>query len=208
MISCLTTIDYFNIAESIAIIIASGAAIFGINSWRRETKWKRKYELIEEVLTLFYQAEESIIRIRNPFSTIEEGSSREKTPNESPKDTEILNRAYVVYERYEKEKDGFIQLRKIKHRFKAVFGHDSVSPFQEIENVLKEIFIATHILAKIYWPRQGKVMNEKEFEEHMNKMLEYESIFWGGLKDPDPIDTKLHTIIENIEEICAKDIKK
>lgn len=44
---------FFDVIKSLSIIIASIVAIYGINSWRREAKWKRKYELAEEVLSLF-----------------------------------------------------------------------------------------------------------------------------------------------------------
>lgn len=198
--------DFLDLLESVAVITASVFAIYGIDSWRRETKWKRKYELAEEVLFLFYQAEESIKKIRHPFSNSTEGQSRIKGPNETPEQTEILNRAHVVYERYDKEKDIFNELKKLKHRFKVNFGNDSTEPFEEIEKVLQEIFWATYQLARVYWPRQRKPMTDDKFKEHLSKMEEFESIFWSGASNPDPIDQRVKKAIEKLEYIYRNKI--
>ena len=68
----------FDILKSISIIIASGVAIYGINSWRREIKWKRKYELAEETLSLFYEVQDAISIIRSPFVSVSEGKTRKR----------------------------------------------------------------------------------------------------------------------------------
>lgn len=58
--------------DSISVMIASWAAIWGINSWRREAQWKRKYDLAEEVLSLFYESRDKIRFIRSPIVFSEE----------------------------------------------------------------------------------------------------------------------------------------
>ncbi len=93
----------FEIIKVVAVVIASFVAIFGITSWRREAKWKRKYELAEEVLSLFYEVRERIESIRSPFSNTQEGKTRKRGENENGEVAEILDNAYVVFERYEKE---------------------------------------------------------------------------------------------------------
>ncbi len=198
----LTINDYFDIVESLGIIIASFVAFWGISSWRRETKWKRRYELSEEVLSLFYQSAESIKKIRNPFSYNNEGSTRQKAPNERVEITELLNRAYIVYERYEKEKNVFIQISKIKHKFRAVFGQKSVTPFDDLDKVINDIFFAANKLGTFYWPRQGTPMSDIEFDMHLKEMQENESIFWSLMVEPDPIEVRVNYILEKIEKIC------
>ncbi|WP_143083926.1 hypothetical protein [Flexibacter flexilis] len=200
----MTIKDYFDIVESVGVIVTSIVAIWGIDSWRREAKWKRRYELSEEVLYLFYSSAESIKRIRSPYSSINEGSTREKAPNEREEITELLNRAYVVYERYEKEKDVFIQLSKLKYKFRAAFGQESIVPFEDLDNVLKDIFLAAHKLGNVYWPRQGTKMSDDEINRHLKKMRDNQAIFWLNMVDPDPIEKRVNQIIENIEKICEK----
>ena len=87
------------ILASLAIILASGVAIYGISSWRREMMGKRKYELTEEVLALFYEAREKISAIRSIHGNVEEGKSRKPNPKETPEEQKALNDAYVIFER-------------------------------------------------------------------------------------------------------------
>ncbi len=45
--------EFSSVIRDASIVIASITAIYGINSWRREHRWKKQSELAEEVLTLF-----------------------------------------------------------------------------------------------------------------------------------------------------------
>jgi hypothetical protein len=42
------------ILSSISVIIASWAAVYGIDAWKREFTGKRRIQLAEEALELFY----------------------------------------------------------------------------------------------------------------------------------------------------------
>lgn len=72
------------IIASISAIIASITAIIGINSWRQESKWKRKYELAEDLLANVYEAHQSIRTIRSPLDSVEKGN-QEKLEKMKPK---------------------------------------------------------------------------------------------------------------------------
>lgn len=52
--------DWIDLIQGASVIIASCVAIFGINAWRKEFVDKRRIELAEEVLALFYQAKDII----------------------------------------------------------------------------------------------------------------------------------------------------
>ena len=73
--------NFLDIVESIAVILASLFAIHGINSWRREMKEKRKYEVAEEVLALFYEARDKISLIRMP-AIMRGGEEESSTPGD------------------------------------------------------------------------------------------------------------------------------
>lgn len=201
---------FFDIVKSVSIIIASIVAVYGINSWRRETKWKRKYELAEEVLSLFYEVQEAISIIRSPLGYSGEGQTRKRTENEDPKDTEVLDRAYTVIERYEKNKDPFNKLRAIKFRFKAVFGKETAKPFNRIAKLTNKILTVSTFLGNRYWKDQGnRIFKEGEFEKHLKRMHEYEAIIWEGHEDgKDEIKKEVSEIIKEIEEICTQIIRK
>ena len=92
------------LAKNISIILSAITILLGIRAWKREFIGKRKIELAEETLMLFYQARDAIRDIRSPFIRIGEGSTRKKLDNETSKETELMNRAYVVIERFEKKR--------------------------------------------------------------------------------------------------------
>jgi hypothetical protein len=54
------------IVASAAAIVASIVAVWGINAWRREHVGRRRIDLAEEVLGLFYGAREVISSFRSP----------------------------------------------------------------------------------------------------------------------------------------------
>jgi hypothetical protein len=195
-----------NILKSISIIIASLMAVYGINSWRRETKWKRKYELAEEVLSLFYEVQELISIIRSPFGNANEGQSRKRGKNESLEESEILDRAYTVIERFEKNKEPFNKLRSIKYRFITVFGKKSEKPFNDIIKLTNKIMAVSNLLGDRYWKEQGRrKFTEVQLDKHLQEMHEYESIIWEGYhENSDEIKNEILRVIDEIENICKQ----
>jgi len=208
-IMCLNTSEVFNILQNISIVIASIVAIYGINSWRREAKWKRKFELAEETLSLFYEVRDRLDYIRNPFSNPEEGKTRKRNENESAEDAKIFDMAYVVYERYEYDKSSFLKLKTIKYRFVAVFGIKYIEPFNDVNKIVNSIFSAAQILARNYWRNQGTIpMTKEQSKIHLEALKKYESIFWSDFSDKDEIKIQMNEAIEKMEKICSKILKK
>ena len=146
--------DVVGILESISVIFASlivsFTVIFGVNAWRREYIGKRKLELAEEVLALFYEARDAIRYIRNPSGYVGEGSTRNAAPNESPEEKQISDNAYVVFERYNKRQDLFNKLYSMRYRYMAQFGKDSAKPFDDLNKIVNDIFISARMLSH-YW---------------------------------------------------------
>ena len=208
-----TEIDWsliFDIFKSISIIIASCVAIYGINSWRRETKWKRKYELAEETLSLFYEVQDAFSVIRSPFGNINEGKTRKREKNEKEEDSIILDQAYTVIERFEKNKEPFFKLRSMKYRFITLFGKESEQYFNDVIKLTNKIMTVSGFLGRRYWQDQGRrKFTEVQYEKHLNKMFEYERIIWEDYgEDEDEIKKELNRIISEVEKICNKVLNK
>lgn len=193
--------------ENIGLIIASLTAIYGLNEWRRELKGRRKYELAEEVLTLVYDCRERLRAIRSPFSHTGEGSTRRADANETLEQAELLNRAYIVFERYAQHRELFANLFALRYRFMAVFGQESAEPLESFRKSLNEVFVSANMLPT-YWLRQGRAQMEKEeFERHLKEMHEHESVFWGTLSEKDHFNEKVEGFVSEIESVCAKVIR-
>ncbi|TDI82488.1 MAG: hypothetical protein E2O80_02055, partial [Betaproteobacteria bacterium] len=80
--------------SSISVLIAALTFIAGVSAWKREFVGKRRIELAETVLALFYEAEDAIKQIRSPFSFDGEGSTRKHADNELEAESRILDQAY------------------------------------------------------------------------------------------------------------------
>jgi hypothetical protein len=72
----MTFKDWIDIAQIVSVLVASLVAIRGIQAWRREFVGKRRIELAEEVLALFYQAKDAIGWIRFSLCCTTESSTR------------------------------------------------------------------------------------------------------------------------------------
>lgn len=193
---------------SLAIIVASLVAIYGIGSWRREMKGRKEYELAEEVLALFYEVGDRIAAIRSPFGWAGEGQSQKADPDEKPEQKETLDRAYVVFERYQNHKDFFKRLHVLRYRFMSLFGQDKGKPFNDIDNVLNEILKASHMLGIIWQTLIDSGFSEKSYENHKEDIQKFQAIIWEGYMESDPITPRVKSIVSEIEDICKKIIGK
>lgn len=197
------------IFQSISIIIAAWTAVWGIYSWRKEFIGKRRIDLAEELLAQFYEAKDVISEIRSPFGFSGEGSSREASDKESEEEKEILDRVYVVYERYNVHKELFNNIRSLRYRAMAQLGHEIAEPFDQLNKQVMRIFISARRLSH-YWQRQGRTTweNKEAFEEHMEKMHEHEAVFWEGGAEDDPITPLVDDAVNKMETICRNEINK
>lgn len=198
-----------NIADVItaaSVAIAALAFVVGINAWRREFVGKRRIELAEDVLALFYEAQDAIREIRNPAGFVGEGTTRKRVDNEREEVSQILDQAYVVFERYQKREKLFAELRSKKYRVMATFGSETDVSFDELNMIINEIFSAAHILGTYYWKRQGHSrMTEEEFQRHLEQMNKYEAVFWSMGPEKDEIAPRVQRAVEKIEAIARKE---
>ena len=188
--------------SSVAVLISALTFIAGVSAWRREFVGKRRIELAESVLAMFYEAEDIIRQIRNAGSFVGEGKTRKRAENELKEDSELLDRAYIVIERYQKREVLFSQIKSIRYRVKAVFGPSSIEPFDELDTIINEIFNAAQMLGSHYWPRQGRVeMASEEFKKHLEDKHRYETVIWYMGEENDTVTPRVKEIIANIENV-------
>lgn len=192
-----------DILKSFGVIIASAVAVWGINSWRRQAKWERKYELAEEVLANFYEAHQAIRIIRSPIGFGKEGSSRQKKENETLKETEIYNQAYVSRERFERNKTPFEKLHTLKYRFIALNGREYEEPFDKFNQIINKIFLASDQIAMV---KLGQYEDDKELTREILK--EGRRYLYSRTQGDDEIENDLKNALKIIEDKCLSIIGK
>jgi hypothetical protein len=193
--------DWLGVLQAGAVITASVVGFRGISAWRREFIGRRRIELAEEVLCLFYQAKDVVEFIRFPAGYASEASGRKAEPNETAEQKRILDDAYVTEERYNRNSELFSRIRTLRYRVMAQFGKASAAPFDELKSILDEILVALR-----QWVRLSKV-NEKIFttpeslSAHHKRIEGCENTVWGATEN-DPIQRRLAEMTTQAERLC------
>ncbi|MGH9437268.1 MAG: hypothetical protein ACRD22_05060 [Terriglobia bacterium] len=191
------------VAQLVAIISASWAIVSGVGAWKREFIGKRKIELAELVLAKFFEVRDAVSFIRNPFSNTSEGNTRERREGETKEESELLDNGYIVFERFHKREQCFVDFSTLKYRFMASFGHDAGGAFGEVTKIVNSIFVSARMLSTHYWQRQGRVaMTADEFKKHLEEMHRHEARYWEISPDGE-INKQLSEVQIFLEQVTA-----
>jgi hypothetical protein len=193
--------------EHVAVIIASCTAIYGISAWRREFVGRRRIELSEEVLVLFYEARDAIRFIRNPLGYVGEGESRPHREGEFPDEKKVRDKAYVLLERFDKKQEIFSKIQATRYRFMAQFGEEAARPFDELHKLIIDLFSAADQLAELRIEQRHGDGRDDARRDRRERIQELERVYWGGFRD-DPIAPRVEAIVASIEKICRAQIDK
>jgi hypothetical protein len=193
----------FSILQTLVGGLLAIAAVAATQSWTTKREMgKRRIELAEEVLALFYEAREAISAIRSPMSWAGEGDSRARTDGETEEEARKLDRAFIVIERYKRREAVFNKLRSKKYAYMASFRGESGEPFAAIDQVLNRVFVASEMLNSHYWKVQGRVpMGDAEFESHVRQMQNLEADYWQMPGDRDKLTPIIEDAIKKLEAI-------
>ena len=121
--------------------------------------------------------------------------------NETANEKEIRDRAFVVIERFQKEKETFDRLHALRYRFMVLFGNDKESLFKDLYRIVQEIFISANMLG-VDWRSDEYIDASKDVLEQRRKRIQkHEAIFWQ-IDEDDSISKRLDEIIRQIEKEC------
>lgn len=149
-----TATERAEMLRTVPVGLAALVAIYGIDAWRRELRGKKQVELAEEVLALFYEAKDVISAIRSVVGYMGEGKTRKRGPNEKPEDSEALDSAYVVFERYQGRQELFNRIHALRYRFRVHFGDEAAAPFEELSRIVNKLLTASHMLGVLWTMRR------------------------------------------------------
>ncbi len=197
------------IAQAVAVVSACWAIVSGIGAWKREFIGKRKIELAEEVLSKFFEVKDAVVFIRNPFGSVDEGKSRKREPSEADAESELLDRGYVVIERYQKREAVFAEFGALRYRFIASFGPETEQIFTDTFRAINSIFVSARMLATHYWKRQDRPpTDEHRFQKFLDEMSRHEGVFWDSNADDDVIRKQLQAVQLSLEAVTASCFKE
>lgn len=192
--------DWPEILKQTSVIIGIWVAIYGIDSWRREHTGKRRIELAEDSLALFYEASDAIRHIRSPMSYDYETKDIEKMERESEKAYEARKNASVVIVRYNQHQELFNKLFAMRYRFMSQISKDEAKPFEELRAITNEIILSGRMLARLW--AKDHFRTDEQWNAHHEQVDKYESVFWDHMSDDDPINPKVDEVIAKMEVTC------
>lgn len=184
----------------VATTIATMLALYGLDAWRREHAGKRRIELAEDALALFYEAQEALLHVRNPASFGYENQDLVRGDQETDAEYHARKQASIVFTRFATYSELFNRLYAMRFRFMAQIGKEQAQPFSELRTIANEIQIAAQMLARL-WAR-NHFRTQEDFENHRRLVERYEAVFGWGLPDEDPILPRVATVIATMEHIC------
>lgn len=197
--------DWSKLLQQTSIFIGIWVAIYGIDSWRREHAGKRRIELAEDSLALFYEAADAIRHIRGPMSFDYETKDIEKMENESEKAYVARKNASVVFVRYNQHQELFNKLHAMRYRFMSQIGKEDAKPFEELRGITNEIISSGRRLARLW--AKDHFQTDEQWNQHHVQTEKYEAIFWDHMSDDDPINPKLDKVITEMEATCRRVIE-
>lgn len=190
---------------AIATIVLAGAGVYGIDSWRREHFGRKRTDLAEQTLALFYEARDALSAIRSPLGWSGEGKSRKKDPDETPDQAAILDNGYVVWERYETRKDVFNRLHSMRYRFMAEIGVLEAEPFEQLRRILNRILGASKSLADLHLKATSGMRNAPDFKSLID---EEQGVMSEGYAKPDRIKLEIDNLVSDMETTCRGIIRR
>ena len=190
-----------DVLQGAAAIVVAVCAVYGLTAWRREAKGRRRYELAEEALCVFYETEDAMNAVRSPLGYSSESEGRERQPDETPDEQHFLDNAYVVLRRLDAAKEPFGKLRALRYRFRAVFGPEAAKPFEEVMQARNKVVVSARMASRLcFHLRRRSTLEERE--KLLNQLFENEDKFYWGA-DPDPIADQIRAAVEGMEATCG-----
>lgn len=182
--------DWFDILDSVSIVIGVMVSIWGINSWRREMLGHKKSAIAEEMLIYFYEFRDLMKWVRSPFSYVGEAKSRVRGELESDDETKRKDTFFVPIERISSQKEFFAKVRVLRYRGMAYFGNDIDELFTELNKVKVAVEVSAEMLMGA----------DSDYEK--DDIKKWKADIGWGLIDGDSLASNIDNAIEKMEKIC------
>lgn len=194
--------DWLNVVQAGSVVVAALVAVQGINTWQREYTGKRRMELAEEVLAMFYEARDAIRDVRAPFSFGFEGTTRTAGENESSQRKVALDKAYVTVERLKRHQELFAKIFSARYRFMATFGESSGGPFYELNNRINELRNTAWAYGEHLMTPEAALITEQRTNEYSQEFLRLGRVLFNTGEEDDIFDAKLVAIVDTVDQAC------
>lgn len=187
------------VIQTIAVLFTVWIAYKGLTSWQEQQIGRRRFEVAEQTLTAFYEADRIISWVRSPLSFSNEGTTR-KVDNdefESKELTKVRNKYYVGVERINEHQEFFDRFKTLKLTCRAYFGYNLEDSYDEISKAIHKVAVAARILIDTaYDVREG----DRDLRDHRLKL---QGDLWDTGQPGDEIKALLESAVRRVEKVCT-----
>ncbi len=209
---------FLNAITTIATICLACAAFMGLHAWKAQAVGTRKIALYEDMLVMFYEAEEKIADTRNPRQSYHEISEavqyiKELGVGGAHKRNACNATLIVSLLRCERQSDFWRQFRAKRLRLKAIGDKQLISAMDDINKVRQELWNSVGVLRDTYFIESNNSEKIESFDEDLNSDPHYSNVFWKNdprliddLKDSklDELSKKVKCAVRDAEQICGR----
>ena len=184
------------IIQAMAVCGAAGIAWRGLTTWRREMVGRRRSELAEQTLAMFYEARDLLAYARFPVSTGGEGETRPRELHESQGEARYRDALFVPVERLNKQTEFWGHFDASRYRFRSVFGDDAAQSFEIVRAARNRVMAAATMLARLHefsdQQREGLADQRERLERQIG---------WGATED-DELGRQVDEAVTAMEDVC------
>jgi hypothetical protein len=173
------------IGEAIAVIVGVIVTIGTLNAWRKQNLGKRKVELGEQALLLFYELRDNLIWIRRPLQDCTKENAVEQFERNR---SEYYNR-FMSLEALDSVVSSLAGQRDM---FRVYFGADAGKPFdaiieltRKLQRNVREVFTTV--------PAEGTQLQDRA------ALLTF--VGWGASPHPDAMDEAVEKAVADVEKL-------
>jgi hypothetical protein len=190
-LGALKITDVTAIIQALAVAATAIVAVHGIKTWSREHSGKKRIDLAEEFLVLFYRVRDAISYIRSPEGFYHAGDPRGASP------MAVEYAARIPVQRMNEHSALFADVRGMRYRMMVLFGEGAAKPIDMLDEILESINCAS-----IYIGRNAEY--ERTHDTAADWSIDFEK--WARMlvthPDEDPLKEDIASMMKRVDDIC------
>ena len=183
-------VEIVGVIEKLGGILLVGIAIYGLNRWRREHVGRKRIDLAEETLAIFYEVSEVLDDIRSRMASEDEGVGEDGQYSVSR----------MIRTRFASRQELFNRMYALRYRFMSTFGKAAAEPFEKLHTASAKVRAAAKVLARLEHRGSHAKADEAAYEK-------LDAQVFGGA-DQDEISERIDKAVESMEAFCRNTITK
>ncbi len=129
-----------DIIVAVSAVAVAGVAVYGVNRWRVELTGKAEFELAQRIMLLGFRLASGFEKSRNPFTMPIEFAGRQAGPEESDKETAVLNEWYARHARLAPLRDDLPKFEEASWEAEILLASTDSTLVSEVNKIYRRAF--------------------------------------------------------------------